>query len=468
MYKSPFVFLFCIPFLLNSQNGWDLQQCVKYALKNNISLKQQQLNTELNKNNTLQSKANVLPSINLGAAHTYNFGQTIDRFTNTFANTMVLSQNFYGSTNFLLWNGLSQYNNIKANQFNYLGSVESLKQSQNDIALAVANAYINLAFANELVKISTNQVNISKEQLDRTKKLVSAGSLAKSFEFDLLAQVANDESNLVTSKNNYQLAELNLVQLMNLDSITNFKINLPIIEIDGNSTLPTDINTIYENALKTQPNIKSANYQLMSAEKNLAAAKGRISPSINLSGSIGTGYSGLAKELTGVNTGTQTIGVTTSGDFVIAPSAEPIFRDKSFSDQFKDNVNKSIGVNINIPIFNGLQTHTAIQNAKITALNSKLSSDLSKQNLYKTIVQAYTNAKAALNKYNANTISLSAAQESFKFAEQKFNAGALSTFDFNTAKSRVFVAESNLIQAKYDYVFKLKVLDFYQGKELTL
>ena len=172
--------------------------------------------------------------------------------------------------------------------------------------------------------------------------------------------------------------------------------------------------------------------------------------------------------MAGINTGTQTIGVTTSGDFVIAPSAEPVFRDKSFSSQFKDNVNKSIGININIPVFNGLQTHTAIQNAKISALNSKLSSDLSKQNLYKTIVQAYTNAKAALNKYTANTISLSAAKESFKFAEQKFNAGALSTFDFNSAKSRVFVAESNLIQAKYDYIFKLKVLDFYQGKELTL
>jgi outer membrane protein len=468
MFKFIFTCLIFTPFFVLSQNNWTLQQCIKHALQHNISLKQQALTTEINKNNTLQSKANVLPNINLGAAHTYNFGQTIDRFTNTFANTMVLSQNFYGSTNVLLWNGFSQFNNIKANEFNYLSSVENLKQTQNDISLSVANAFINLAFAEELIKISENQLNLSKEQLERTKKLIAAGSLAKSYEYDLLAQVATDESNYINYTNNYQIAKLNLVQIMNLDSSLTFEINLPKFEIDENNILTSDVNSIYETALKNQPNIKGATYQIQSAEKNLLAAKGRISPSINLSGSIGTGYSGLAKEITSVNSSTQTIGMTTSGDYVIGPTFEPNYRNKSFSDQFKDNVNKSIGVSINIPVFNGLQTHTAIQNAKINALNTKLTSDLVKQNLYKTIVQAHTNAKAALKKFIANQTNLNAANESFKFVQQKFDAGTLNAFDYSNAKNRVFVAESNLLQAKFDYIFKLKVLDFYQGKELTL
>lgn len=468
MFKFIFNGLIFFPLIFLSQNNWTLQQCIKHALNNNINLKRLALTTEINKNNTLQSKANVLPNINLGAAHTYNFGQTIDRFTNSFANTMVLSQNFYGSTNVLLWNGLSQYNNIKANEYNYLSSIENLKQTQNDIALSIASAFINLAFAEELIKISENQLNLSKEQLERTKKLIVAGSLAKSYEYDLLAQVANDESNCVNYSNNYQIAKLNLVQLMNLDSSSTFEITLPKFEISENNLLSNDINLIYETALKNQPNIKEADYQIQKAEKNLLAAKGRISPSINLSGSIGTGYSGLAKEITSVNSTTQTIGITTSGDYVIGPSYEPNYRNKSFSDQFKDNINKSIGVNINIPIFNGLQTHTAIQNAKINALNSKLSSDLVKQNLYKTIVQAYTNAKAALKKHIANQLSLNAANESFKYAQQKFDAGTANAFDYSNAKNRVFVAESNLLQSKFDYIFKLKVLDFYQGKELTL
>lgn len=267
MFKFTFAWLIIFPFFVLSQNNWTLQQCIKHALNNNISLKQQVLSTEINKNNTLQSKANVLPNINLGAAHTYNFGQTIDRFTNTFANTMVLSQNFYGSTNVLLWNGLSQYNNIKANEFNYLSSVENLKQTQNDISLSVANAFINLAFAEELIKISENQLNLSKEQLERTKKLITAGSLAKSYEFDLLAQVATDESNNVNYTNNYQIAKLNLMQIMNLDSSLNFEISLPKFEINENNILTNDVNSIYEAALKNQPNIKGATYQTQSAEK---------------------------------------------------------------------------------------------------------------------------------------------------------------------------------------------------------
>lgn len=451
-----------------SQNGWDLQQCVKYAIEHNISLKQSILNTELNKNNTDQSKANVLPSLNLGAQHSYNFGKTIDRFTNTFANTQVLSQSFFMSSNLVLWSGLSQYNTIKANEYNYLSSLETVKQQQYDLSLNIANAYITAIFSEELLKISENQYKVTKEQLERTQKLVNAGALAKSVEYDVQAQLANEDLNVTTADNNYVLAMLNLKQLMNFDSVTNFTLSKPDIEIQGQQLLNNNIEYIYETALKNQPSIKSGDFTVLSADKTYAASKGRISPTLSMTGSIGTGYSGLAKYVSGYNTVTDTLGSIPGLGPLVFDRQNPILSKTPFADQFKDNVNKSIGFTLTIPIFNGLQTTTSLKNSKINLLNARYSQDLNKQNLYKLIVQAYTNAKAALNKFNSSKISVNAAAESFKYAQQKFDAGAISSFDFSTAKNRLFAAESNLLQSKYDYVFKLKVLDYYQGKPLEL
>ena len=462
-----FIFAFLNAMIAESQTAWDLQQCIDYALKHNITLKQAALNSEISKNNTTQSKAAIAPSLNMGAQHNYNFGQTIDRFTNTFANTQVLSQNFYVSSSVVLWSGLSQYNNVKANEYNYLSSLENTKQLQNDLSLNVANAYISVIFAEELLKISENQSSVTKEQLERTQKLVNAGSIAKSIEYDIKAQLANEQVNVTTAENNLSISLLNLKQLMNLDSVTNFSIARPILDVSENPLLADNIQYIYESGLKNQPSIKRGEYSILSAEKSLAASKGRISPTLSFNASMGTGTSGLAKDILGVSySGLQLSGITNKGDSVYTPVTQLITRKTSFSDQFKNNVNKSLGFTLNFPLFNGLQTHTAIKNAKINALNARFSQDLAKQNLYKTISQAYVSAKAALNKYAATKLSVEAANESFKYAQQKFDAGVISAFDFSTSKNRLFAAESNLLQAKYDYIFRLKVLDYYQGKPL--
>jgi outer membrane protein len=467
MKNSIILFLLVLSITGTAQSAWSLQECINYALNHNISLKQSALNNEINRNNADQTKAAVLPSLNAGVSHVYNFGQTIDRFTNTFANTEVLSQNFYLASSVVLWSGLSQYNNIKASEYTYLSGVERLKQQRNDISLSVANAYIGVIFSEEIVKISRNQYNISKEQLERTTKLVDAGSVAKSVEYDIKAQLANELVNVTTAENNFQISMLTLRQLMNLDSIGNFSIERPELSMQESQLLENDIQFIYESSLKTQPSIKGGEYNILSAERYLKASKGRISPTLTFNASMGTGTSGLAKDILGVNyVGFQPIGFTSKGDSVYTPQTEYITRKKPLSHQFKDNVNKSVGFTLNIPLYNGLQTRTAVNNARINALNARLSQDLTKQNLYKSISQAYVNAKAALNKYNANKLSVEAASESFKYAQQKFNAGVISSFDFNTSKNRLFAAESNLLQAKYDYVFKLKVLDYYQGKPL--
>jgi outer membrane protein len=467
MKSLPLFIFILISFWCRSQNAWTLQECINYAKAHNISLQQAELSNEIKKNNELQSKAGLLPSINGGANHAYNFGKTIDRFTNTFANSQVLSQNFFLSGQVTLWSGLNQYNVIKANEFDYLSGVENIKQQQNDLSLTIANAYIAVIFNEELLKISQNQFEITREQMERTKKLVAAGSQARSVEYEIRSQLALEEANFTAADNNYQLSLLQLRQLMNLDSITNFKIERPDMTSLQEKTLSTDIQSMYEKSLQTQPGVKSSEYSILSAERRLAATKGLRSPTLTFNASMGTGTSGLAKDIVGVTvTGLQQSGVTSSGELVYTPVTQLITQPKPFADQFKSNVNKSLGFQLNVPIYNGLQTHTAIKNAQINALNAKLSQDLTHQTLYKNIAQAYANAKAALNNYLAQKASVEAAQVSFDYSKQKFEAGVISAFDYNMSKTKLFSAESNLLRSKYDYVFKMQVLDYYQGLPL--
>lgn len=452
-----------------SQSNWNLQQCIDYALKNNLSLKQSDITSQINEVNLTQSKANVLPTLNAGANHTYNIGRTIDRYTNTFANTTVLSENFYAQTQITLWSGMTQYNTIKKNQYTYLASKETYEQKKNDLALNVATSFLQVVYTNELANVAQQQVNISKLQLERTQKLADAGSLALSNVYDIKAQLANDEYTFTTAQNNYYLALLALKQLLYLDSLNSFNIEKPALDIVASDLAGYNVQTIYEIALKNQHSIKSSEYTLLSSEKNLSVAKGRVSPTLNFTGTIGTGYSGLAKDIVGQPTlsGFQVAGFTNKFDTVYTPTYHVNTRPTPWSTQFSNNVNKSVGFSLNIPIFNGLQNYSAIKTAKLQVLSNKYGYDLARQQLYKTIAQAYADAQAALNKYASAKTALDAAQQSFTFAEQKFNAGSVSSFDYNNAKNRVLKSQADLLNSKYDFIFKLKVLDYYQGKPLT-
>jgi outer membrane protein len=223
---------------------------------------------------------------------------------------------------------------------------------------------------------------------------------------------------------------------------------------------------MYETSLKFQPQIKSSEFAIKSAEHNLAASRGRISPVLALQANIASGTSGLAQHQIGTDSTLVDFGPLETGQTIRYWQKYPSFEKTPIPQQIRTNFNQSIGLTLNIPIFNGLQTHTAIKNSKLAAWNAKLGLDLTKQNLYKSIAQAHANARAAMNKYNASKLSVEAAGESFKYAQQKFNAGAITAFEFNTAKNRLYSSESNQLQAKYDYIFKLKVLDFYRGMPL--
>lgn len=473
MKKSLFIFLSFLLFgaAFSQTAGWTLQQCIDQALKNNISIKQSEVSMQISEVNATQAKANILPSLNAGANHTYNIGKNIDRYTNTFANSTVLSQNFYLSSQITLWSGMSQYNNIRQTQYNYLASKENLEQLKNDVSLNVATYFLQVLYNDELMKVAQFQVKISKEQLERTEKMAEAGTVAKSSVFDIKAQLANDEYTFVSAQNSYNIALLNLKQLLYLDSMNSFAIQRPDLDVVSADLMSMKVSDIYQTSLKTQHKIKSAEYSMLSYEKGLAIARGRISPTINFNASIGTGYSGLSKEIVSTSYNgslEQTPYITSGGQFVYQPGFDIVTRNTPFADQFKNNVNKSVGFSLSVPLFNGLSTYSSIKNAKLQMLNSKYNYDLTKQQLYKTIAQAYADAQASLNKYTAAKSAYDAANTAFMYTEQKYNVGAINAFDYSTAKNRLLKSQADVLNGKFDYIFKLKVLDYYQGKPLTL
>jgi len=470
MKKTVILFvLFFISFSGFSQS-WNLQQCIDYALQNNLSLKQSQVNNDINKVNYTQSKATILPSLNAGGNHTYNNGQKIDPYTNRFATNTILSENFYAQAQVTLWSGLQQYNNVKRNQYTLMSGQETYEQQKNDLALNVASSFLQVVYSTELLKVSEQQVNISQQQLDRTQKLADAGATALSAVYDIKAQLATDQYSLVTAQNNYNLALLALKQLLYLDSLNSFTIEKPAFELSAADLATYQPSDIYQTALKTQHKIKSAEYSLMSAEKNLAYSRGKISPSLSFAGTLGTGYSGLDQRVVSQSvTGLEDAGLyTTYGDHhVYVPVVNTVTEKTPWGTQLNNNLNKSIAFTLSIPLFNGLSTYSGIQTAKLQMLNNKYGYDIAKQQLYKTIVQAYADAQGALNKYTSAKVAYETSMQSFSYAEQKFNAGVINSFDYNNSKNRTLRTETDMLNAKYDFIFKLKVLDYYQGKPLA-
>ena len=467
--KSKFLFLLVFISISVFSQSWSLQQCIDYALKNNLTLKQNELNIEMSQVSYQQSKATILPSLNAGANNTWNNGQKIDPYTNKFASSTILSENFYGQAQVTLWSGMQQYNNVKKNQYALMANKETYEQQKNDLALNVASSFLQVIYNQELLKVSRQQVNISKQQLERTQKLADAGSAALSSVYDIKAQLATDEYSYVTSENNFNLSLLALKQLLYLDSLNNFSIEKPDFELSVSDLAAYQPKDIYQAALKNQHKIKSAEYNLISAEKSLSYSQGKNSPTLSFSGTLGSGYSGLDKTIVSSNiTGIQSTGYyTASGESVVAPTFNEVTKTTSWNTQLSNNLNKSIAFTLSVPIFNGLSNYAGIKNAKLQVLSNKYGYDIARQQLYKTIVQAYTDAQGALNKYMSAKSAYETSQVSFTYAEQKFNAGVLNSFDFNNSKNRVLRTETDMLNAKYDFIFKLKVLDYYQGKPLA-
>lgn len=447
-----------------------LEECINYALEHNINIKKQYLNINYQEELLNQSKLGILPNFNGYASHGYNWGQRVDPFTNEFATDRVRSNNIYLQSDLNLFSGMQQLNTIKRNKFDLMKAQFDADYYKDDISITVATEYLQTLYYIEFVAIAQNQLDITNQQVDRTSKLVEAGTLAKGDLLTIEAQQASEELSMVTAENNLALSYLNLSQLLELPTTEGFEIEKPELGLINQPEMFTP-DKIYATALAERPEIKSSEMNVESAIADLKIARGSLYPSLYLGGSIGSGYSGANVIGSDEFTYLPQIGVTQGGEAVYP--TQPIegfgsYNPKGFGDQLSDNLNQTMNLSLNIPIFNGWRTRTNVAQAKIGIENANLDLELQKNNLYKTIQQAYNDAVAAFNKHKAADKKVKATSESFKYAEQKFNVGLINSVEYNDAKKEYNNALSELLQAKYDYVFRTTVIDFYLGKPLTL
>lgn len=468
--KVRLIVLFSIQLVLSgipqnsiAQRKYTLDECITYALKNNISLQQALLNVQNAQLSLQQTQAAVLPNLNAGANHAYNFGKSIDRFTNTFANSWVLSQNFFLSSGITLWSGFMQWHAIRAQDFLLRSQNELFAQQQRELKLAVATAFLNLLLAMELEDVAVQQAEASNAQFERSKRMVEFGQASISDQLEMQAQWANDKMQKVVAQNTTRLAQLTLAQLVNEPNVFYIEIVRPAplketLELPKNEKQPEDL-VVQQNAFK------ALEWQVMSAEQNLRMSKGRRSPSIMANAALGSGTSGLYKNIKNQSiTGEQPIGYLKTGDIVYTPVFSYDFEPVPFKNQISDNLNRSVGISLTWPLFNGLQTQTAVKQAKLALQQAQLNLELKRQTLLKEWVQAECNATGAYQKLIATREQEAAVNAAYRISEQKFNQGALSGFEFNVQKSKYFITRSTSLQALYEYEFRLKILSFYTAQ----
>ena len=457
--------------VFSQQREWSLEDCINYALDNNIDIKKQLLAVNVNEADLLQSKLNMLPSLNGGATHGYNWGQTVDRYTNQFATTRVQSNNFYLGANMNLFSGLQQVNTVKQNKLDLMASQYDLDLLMDDISIAVAGFYLDILFNQELLSVAREQLEVTKQQVNRMSKMVEAGTLAKGDLLNLQAQAATEELQVVEAENRLAISYLNLQQLIDLPVTREFRVETPELKpIEAPQVLLT-ADDVYQTALNNRPEIKSAELRVQSAEKGISIARGYLSPVLNFRGQWATGYSGAAQE--GVDPFTQIlpIGYLQSNPQEIVLGQYDTYESYQtipFWDQMDKNNNRVVGLSLQIPIFNGWQVRNAISKAKIMHEDARYSLQQNKINLNKKIQQAYADAVAALKNYTASNVKVEAQSEAFKYAEQKFEVGLLNSVEYNETKKELTRAESDLLQAKYRFIYTTTVLDFYMGNPLSL
>jgi outer membrane protein len=469
--KKYFLFLIVTLCTLNSfsQKSWTLQDCINRAKEENLDIKQAKLFVLSSEQQLLQSKLSLFPSLNGGGSQGYNYGRTVDPYSNEFTNLNVKTNNFSLSSSVTLFSGFQNINKVKRDNYEYMAKKYDIEKVINDISLTVATDFLQLLFNKELVIMAEKQLEISIQQKERISKLVSAGQLAKSSLLETNSQVAAEQLQLVKAKNQKEIALLNIKQLLEIQANTDFEILVPAIALPKQNKIQST-QEIYNAALEVFPNVKSAEYRLKSSDKSLAISRGGRSPRITLNGSMGSGYSDARTRILGVDSlgmfpsGYQTV----SGESVLMPILNYHSEITPFNQQLKDNFSQSLSFSLSIPLFNGWMTNSSIANAKIGVLSAKNELQKTKNQLRKQVEQVRADVIAAEKQYVFAKKSSEALQESFTYNEQKFNEGMLNVYDYNDAKNKLIKAESDLLQAKYDYLFKIKILDFFMGKPLTL
>jgi len=446
-----------------------LKQCVETAIANNLQVRQSEYQAQSDKVSLNQAKGNQLPFINGNINHGINQGRSIDPYTNTYANQQINFANYNINTSITLWNGSAIRNNIKQTELTAKASEMDWQQAKDNITINVILAYLQVLSNQEQLNIAKSQVLVTKNQVDRLEILNKDGAIAPSVYYDLKGQMSGDELSVINLKNSLESAKLSLAQLMNVQ----YNSNMQLENINDKLT-PTlydgTADNIYQTATQQLAFIKAAELRKQSASKRLLSAKGQLLPILSFNGGFGTNYSSVAnrQELLGTSDVATSSYVNVSGSklSVFSPQSNYQSQKISYGDQWTNNLNSSLSIGLQIPILNGLQAKSRVNQAKITEKRTTFEAETAKTQLRQAVDQAYINMNSAFERYQALARQLEDFTISFKAAEVRFNSGVNTSVEYLIAKNNVDRTNANFVAAKYDYLLRAKVLDFYQGKQL--
>lgn len=426
---------------LKAQQTWDLQKCFEYAIENNLQIKRQEVNSQYNENQLKQAKDNKLPNLNAQVGNDFSFGRSLT-YDNTYDNINSTSVSGYLGTDLTIFNGMTLTNTVKQRELDLQVTLQELQKTKDDIMLSIAAEYLQILFAEEVIEVTKANIEVTKYQIERTKQLVDAGSLAKGALLEIEAQLAREELQLVNNQNDIQLSYLNLYQFLDLPIEESFKIEKPKLpEIQANLTVMNAFD-VFNNAVNVRPEIKAAQLRVQSALTQLEIAKGNKYPALSFGGNIYDQYNNQYNDVTGNKI--------------------------SFGEQVNNNWRASLGFTLNIPIFNRFQVKNSITNSELQIEDYKYQLQTARNVLRKDIELVYTNALAAFNRYISTQKAVDSMKEAFRYTEEKFNVGMINSVEYNQSKNNLTVAQSDLLQAKYEYIFRTKILDFYNGVPITL
>lgn len=461
--------LLLFTYFATAQNTLTLKEAIETGIKNNIDVLQANLQMQKEGINYKQSKASMLPDLNASANHGMNQGRSIDPFTNAFINQKVNYANYGASSSLLLFNGSSLHHQIKSNELGYEASRLELQQAKDNLTINIILAFLQVLSAEDVLKQSKEQVEVTRKQTDRLEILNRAGSVLPSDYYDLKGQLVNDEIAIVDHKAALETSRINLSQLLNIPYDKNLKVErLP--EENFNNKYNDTPDNIYQSALQHFAKVKASKLRTESAEKNISSIKGKLFPILSLNGNVNTNYSSAATRDYFIGTSE-----TTSSNYVLLNGAQlPVIVKKdnydsrkiNFKNQLSNNLFSTINVGLSIPLFNAGRIRNQIKMAKLDFKNSELVELNTKTQLQQSIERAYVNLISASDKYTLLKSQVGSFAESFRTAEIRFNAGAITSVDFLIAKNNLDRSNDNLIIAKYDFALREKVLDYYDGKAL--
>lgn len=452
---------------------WDLRKCVDYALKNNISVRQADLQTRFSDLTYKQSKLSQLPTLNFQASTGYRLGRSENPTTGVLEDNNFLNAGVNLQSGVTLFNWFVKKNTVEANRLTEEADKAQVKKIQDDIALNVAVAYLQALLTREQANIARIQVSTTLEQLNNTRKRVDAGALPELNAAELEAQLARDSSSLISAETSVMQVMLQLKALLNLDAALPFDIATPpvnAIPIDNLADLQPE--AVYALALVNLSQQKVIDLRLQSAKKSVEVAKGQLYPQITGFGSLATNYVNIKQPVYAPGTPQATsafVTVNSATYNVYSPSFVKVgSKVASLGDQFNKNFSQNIGIGLGIPIFNGGSARSNWERSKLQVKNWELTKEQDGQTLKQNVYKAYNDAVAAIQKYNADNKSVETAVKSFYFAQKRYDQNLLSTFDLINSQNNLLRARTQALYSQYDYVFKMKLLEFYRGQGIKL